>query len=112
MGKKNEIPKLEVDFSELKEVLDNLTREVEEKRNKKDWIFDLIIIRESNGYMLDGASDGNSRIRTVIEDDEMDELKSHERLLLEVMEYFGFQGSRHDKERIKIIREKGDKYNG
>lgn len=100
--------KLEVDFSDLKGVLESLVN----WKREKDLTFNLTITRESNGYVLDGAYGLGSRGRTVIEDDEMDGLKSHEHLLLEVMEYFGFQGSRHDKERIKIIREKGDKYNG
>jgi len=109
--------KLEVDFSDLKEVIENLIKKADEGKDEKDyWAFNLIITRESNGYVIDGVSDigskPSSRVRTVIEDDEEDELKSGESLLWAVMEYFGFGGSRHDKIRIKITREKGDKYSG
>ena len=98
--------KLEVDFSDLKEVLENLVKRVDAGKDEKDWAFNLIITRESNGYVLDGLSDSWGRTRTVIEDDEVDELKSGESLLWEVMEYFGFGGSKHDRERIMVVREK------
>jgi len=98
--------KLEVDFSDLKEIIENLIRGVEKEKDEKECVFDLIITRESNGYILNGISDSGSRMRTVIEDDEGDELKSGESLLWEVMDYFNFGGSKYDKERIKIIREK------
>ena len=94
--------KLEVDFSDLKEVLESLLN----WKREKDWAFNLIITRESNGYALDGVSDTGGRTRTVIEDDEVDELKSGESLLWAVMEYFNFQGSKHDAERIRVVREK------
>ena len=99
--------KLEVDFSDLKKVIENLIKRAEEGKDDKDyWAFNLIITREGNGYVLDGVSDSGGRLRTVIEDDEVDELKSGESLLWAVMEYFGFGGSKHDRERIMVVRKK------
>ena len=98
--------KLEVDFSDLKEVIENLIKKADEGKDDKDyWAFNLIITREGNGYVLDGVSDTGGRVRTVIEDDEVDELKSGESLLWEVMSYFNFGGSKHDAERIRVVRE-------
>jgi hypothetical protein len=65
----------------------------------------LKITRESNGYVLKGRSVEGTPITFVIEDDDRDELKSHEDLLWEIMNYFAFGGSKHDKERLKITRE-------
>jgi len=73
-----------------------------------DW--KLEITKVENGYLLeypDEDSEGNYiRKRMVLEEDEKDELKSNENLLWQVMEHFGFYGSKHDKERIRITREK------
>jgi len=104
--------KLEIDFSELKELLTKLPEMVAKKKRDEQEEWSLKITRVGNGYELTGSGDSFNRAETVIEDSETDELKSHEALLFEVMEYFNFGGSRHDKERIKIIREKGDKYEG
>jgi hypothetical protein len=60
----------------------------------------LRIIRVENGYILE-KSDGN---KFVIEEDENDELREHEQLLLEIRDYFAFAGSKHDRERIQILR--------
>lgn len=100
-------PKLEVDFSDLKKVLEDLEKGIKKKgkKEKDDWEWDLKIARVSNAYVLDGIADTGNRKKLVIKDDDMDELKSHQRLLWEVMDYFGFGGTKHDKERIKIIRE-------
>jgi hypothetical protein len=77
---------------------DVLTKE----KKEKDSEWSLKITRISNGYLLEPIS-GSS---IVVQDDEHDELKSHERLLWEVMEYFNFQGFKHDPERIFIVRKK------
>lgn len=69
----------------------------------------LKITRVGNGYLLEGlGNELGEPVKKVIEDDETDKdpLKSHETLLWEVMEYFNFMGSKHDKERLKIIRQK------
>lgn len=63
----------------------------------------LQIIKVSNGYML-YEDDGES----VIQDSDTDELKSGEELLWAVMEYFDFGGSKHDAERLRVVREKGE----
>lgn len=94
--------KLEVDFSDLKEIFERLVKEKDEKDRK----WDLTITRETNGYVLDGFFNSDVRSKEVIEDYEVDELKSGESLLWTVMEYFGFGGSKHDKERIMIVRKK------
>jgi len=77
----------------------------------------LKITRITNAYVLswdeefDEVSPDHPLYETksmAIEDSERDELNAHERLLWEVMEFFGFGGSKHDEERLKIIREKRD----
>jgi len=68
--------------------------------------FGLEIIRAGNGYTLRFPNDmGDGFCLDVIEDDESDELKSDEELLWHVMEYFGIGGSKHDPERLRIVRE-------
>jgi len=104
MSKKVE---LEVDFSELKELLlklPEMVKKEEKKDEPEEW--SLKITRVDNGYKLTGSGDSFNPRETVIEDSETDELISHEQLLFEVMEYFNFGGSKHDPERIRIIRQK------
>ncbi len=66
-----------------------------------DWT--LKITRLDNGYLLRGEPEGDE---WVIENDEKDELESHESLLREVMNYFNFGGSKHDKIRLSVTRVK------
>jgi len=68
---------------------------------RNDWT--LTITRHDNGYFLQGEPEG---LRWMIEDDEKDELKSNESLLWEVINYFNFGGSKHDKVRLQITRVK------
>ena len=68
----------------------------------------LIIERTDNGYILIIPENEEEPERKLVIEDAQDLLKAHENLLWEVMEYFAFGGSKHDKERIRIIREKGD----
>lgn len=68
---------------------------------KNDWT--LMITRHDNGYLLQGEQ---GELGWVIEDNEMDVLKSHESLLQEVMNYFDFGGSKHDKVRLRVTRVK------
>lgn len=68
----------------------------------------LEITRVENGYVLWAPPEDEEHASRewVIEDDVIDELKSHENLLWDIMEFFNFGGSKHDLERIKIKREK------
>ena len=73
-------------------------------------MWSLEIIRVDNGYILTAPDyDGLGMAEWVIEDGEdtagLINLTSGENLLWEVMEYFGFGGSKHDGERIRIVRE-------
>jgi len=88
-----------IDFSDLKRVLYDLTGQFQW------WCF---IARVGNGYFLKYNEEHEAGIKEsrVIEDDDQDELKSHEELLYEVMEHFNFWGSKHDPERLFIIRKK------
>ena len=77
-------------------------------------MWQLTITRLDNGYLLKDAGHEDPDTEPsewVIEDcDEYDKgddkLKAGETLLWEVMEFFSFGGSKHDPERLKIIREK------
>jgi hypothetical protein len=63
-----------------------------------------------NGYRMewdDVLDDGSTaHVFEVIEDDFLDDLKHHEKLLCWIADFFGFSGSKHDHERIKVVREK------
>jgi len=96
---------IRVDFSELVSVLNKLVSE--RKQDNEKW--ELTIRSEFNCYILIGDIEGVKRTWT-IEEDENDDLKMHERLLWEVIEFFQMQGSRYDKERLTIVRKMGDKY--
>lgn len=86
---------LQIDFSDLEETIQKLIEQV----NNPPW--SVTITRIGNGYTLRGTD-----INDVIEDNENDELKSHEELLWAIMKHFNFGGSKHSPERIRIIREK------
>jgi len=83
---------------------EELKKEKEEEYDPYDWT--LTISKVQNGYVLQGKSDVGVPVVSVIQNDEKDELKSGEALLWEVIEYFNFGGSKHDKDRIRVIREK------
>ena len=69
----------------------------------------LKITRVNNGYTLTGTfGDEEEPSIDVIEEDDMDELAAGEKLLWSVMDYFNFSGSKHDPERIRVIREKNE----
>ena len=75
----------------------------------------LTIERVGNGYILTTPDhEGAGPAEWVIEDgpDEfgLANLTSGEILLWEVMDFFNFGGSKHDKQRIRIVREAGDDY--
>ena len=71
----------------------------------------LAIERVDNGYLLTAPEeerewvieDGNDTAGVI-------NLTSGENLLWQVMDFFAFGGSKHDEERIRIVREKGDSY--
>lgn len=69
--------------------------------------WELRITRVENGYHLWAPKEDEEEIdrEWVLEETE-DDLSVHEKLLWEVMEFFNFQGSKHDKERIRVTREK------
>ena len=75
-----------------------------------DW--KLEVIRVDNGYLIkipEEVEDGKIiEKKIVIQNDEKDEIKSHEDMLWEIMEHFSFYGSKHDKERIRVVRETHD----
>jgi len=77
-------------------------------QNYEEWT--LSITKADNGYVLKGKSDFGAPMTLVIEEDDKDELKASEALLWEIMEYFSFGGSKHDRERIRITREKHKEY--
>lgn len=62
------------------------------------------IRRVDNGYYI--VCSDNSQL--VIEEKEDDPLAEHEQLLYDVRDFFGFRGSKHDKERIVIKRVRGN----
>lgn len=66
------------------------------------------IERVENGYIVsyeDERAEGTPcTVSEVIEDSESDPLKSGEGLLWWVAEFFGVGGSKHDEERIRIVR--------
>lgn len=72
----------------------------------EEWSLKITVVQ--NGYLLEGQgqTDGEP-ILFVIEERDNDELYHHERLLWEIMEYFNFQGTKHDPERIQVTRKKG-----
>jgi hypothetical protein len=75
---------------------------MDEENETTNPIWDLHIVRAQNGYILTDQ-DGQD---FVIEEDEQDELKAHEHLLWMVIEHFSFGGSKHDPERLRVVREK------
>lgn len=76
--------------------------EVELPSHLKDDGWQLKITRTDNGYIIEVPNE----LPHVIQENQNDELKEHEELLWCVMEYFNFQGSKHDSERLRIVREK------
>lgn len=85
--------------------IENVEEIVMKNEKIERWL--LQIERASNGYiLLGGDPESGIQVVSVIQDDEQDDLLSGENLLWEIMEYFNFQGSKHDEQRLKIIREK------
>lgn len=69
----------------------------------------ITIDKTETGYILDTPeSTDELGKRWVREEDEQDELKAIEAVLWDVLQYFGHYGSKHDAERIRIIRQKSE----
>lgn len=65
------------------------------------------IEKTQTGYILDTPEPTDELgKRWVREEDEEDKLKAIEAVLWDVLNYFGHYGSKHDAERIRIVREK------
>uniref|UniRef100_A0A6H1ZHL5 Uncharacterized protein n=1 Tax=viral metagenome TaxID=1070528 RepID=A0A6H1ZHL5_9ZZZZ len=77
-------------------------------------MWSLEIERVDNGYLLTASDqEGDGPSMRVIEDGDEGgfvNLTSGENLLWAVMDFFNFGGSKHDKQRIRIVREAGDDY--
>jgi hypothetical protein len=67
----------------------------------------ITIEKVESGYILDVPEpDDELGKKWVREEDGEDELKAIEAVLWDVLGYFGHSGSKHDAERIRIVREK------
>lgn len=75
---------------------------------------DLTIRHVTNGFILqwkDELESGRLLPKSeIIQDDDYDEIKSGEELLWFILNYFGLGGSRYDRERLWVVRKRGDKY--
>lgn len=67
-------------------------------------MLELTIKRIENGYLLEWFEEDVRKLQ-VIQEDETDSLSEHEQLLWSIMEHFNFIGSKHDPERIRVLRE-------
>ena len=71
----------------------------------------LTIERVENGFVLEGdfKQDGGSYHMVFEEyDNEFGEIEAMQKVLFEVIEYFGLVGSKHDKKRIKVVIDEQD----
>jgi len=75
-------------------------------KEEDDFDWTLKITRVENGYVMEGRNQNGVPTKKVVEELLDDELGCHETMLWEVMEYFNFQGSKHDKERLFVVRKK------
>ena len=75
---------------------------------RKDNMFQLTIVKADNGFVLRYFNEEMNEDRFVSVEDPPDgnEVETAEKMLWEVIEFFGLQGSKHDPERIKVTREK------
>lgn len=64
----------------------------------------LTIEKADNGFILTGEGADNNGPFVIQEQD--DELCQWEELVYQVWEFFGHYGSKHDKERLRVVREK------
>ena len=77
-------------------------------------MWSVTINRVGNGFRRNWEEEGEDEMtlhqEEVIQDDEQDELHAGEELLWWVMNYFDLGGSKFDKERLGIVRRRGEKY--
>ena len=67
----------------------------------------ITIEKTNTGYILNvPESTDDLGKKWVREEDGNDDLKAIEAVLWDILEYFGHYGSKHDSERIRIVREK------
>ncbi len=72
--------------------------------------WDLNIRSVSNGFILFGKHpETGYPYEEVIEEKEDDLLAANERVLWAVMEYFAMDGTKHDPERLRVVRKKKGK---
>lgn len=70
-----------------------------------DWF--LKIEKVDNGYVLITNGDGEGpESRMALQEDGEDPMKVNEEVLWEVMDHFNMSGSKHDKERLRVTRQK------
>lgn len=67
---------------------------------KDDWGIEILFA--DDGFVIRD----NEGKRYPIQSDEIDELKAGEELLWFILDFFNLRGSKHDEERLKVIREK------
>lgn len=84
---------------------DNEQKETEREAMKKS-DHGLEIRRVTRGFVIKD-NEGNE---TVAKENESEGLSVAEDLLNEIIEFFGLRGGRYDRERIRVVREVGDKY--
>lgn len=68
--------------------------------------FGVEIVKVENGFLIRN----NEGIRVVIEEVEGDEMAAGEKLIWELMEFFGLRNDDFARERVAIVREAGDEY--
>lgn len=66
----------------------------------------LKISKIDNGYILEGNRDEEGNYLYMVIEETDDELKAPEQLLRGIMEYFSLLGSKHDVQRLQIVRQK------
>lgn len=77
-------------------------------------IWEMKISKVQNGYILETTTNDENNangvtIEKMVIQERNEEIDANVELLYTIMEYFGFSGSKHDKERIYIeVREKNE----
>jgi len=76
--------------------------------------YGLEIIRVANGFIITDLQEGEQTVYEDVDDyTSADEpINAMESLLWFIIEHFGMGGSSHSKERLRVIREPGERYEG
>ncbi len=69
-----------------------------------DWA--VLVTKVGNGYIVTFKDENGKLQMEVFEEYKDDELLATEKMLWFLLEHFDMRGSKHDSERIKIVREK------